>query len=289
MIIADYSAIAVANIFVQNVQNELNEDLLRHMTLNSLRMHNLKFKREFGQMYIACDHRSWRKSVYPQYKASRSKGREESPIDWDEVYTWVEKIKNEIDQYSPYKVIHIEGAEADDIIATLVETTQEFGKCEPVKIISNDKDFIQLQKYSNVSQFAPVLKKNLTDKDPTRYLFEHIVRGDSGDGVPNIFSDDDVFITEGKRQSPVSKKKLEALYQSWLTGKIEFEKVEHERNFQRNQKMVDLSQIPDDIRTKILQRYEEVNTIPIPSSNTFLNYLIKNRCKKLISNLTEFY
>ena len=289
MILIDYSGIAVANIFVQNVQNDLSEALLRHMILNSIRMHNLKFKREFGQIYIACDHRSWRKSVYPQYKASRSKGREESDINWDEVYSWVEKIKNEIDEYSPYQVIHIESAEADDIIATLVETTQEFGKCEPTLIISNDKDFLQLQKYSNVSQFAPIQKKKLVEKDPTRYLFEHIVRGDSGDGVPNIFSDDDVFITEGKRQSPVSKKKLEALYQSWLKGKIEFEKIEHERNFQRNQKMIDLSQIPDDIRAKILRRYEEVNNTPIPSSNSFMNYLIKNRCTKLVANLTEFY
>ena len=271
------------------MQNDLNENLLRHMILNSLRMHNLKLKQEYGQIYIACDHRSWRKSAYPQYKAARSKNRERSDLDWDEIFSWVGKIKQELDEFSPYRVIHVEQAEADDIIAVLVETTQEFGKCEPVKIVSNDKDFLQLQKYSNVSQYAPVLKRTLTEKDPRRYLFEHIVRGDAGDGVPNIFSDDDVFITEGKRQSPVSKKKLEALYQSWLQGDIQFEKIEHKRNFQRNQKMVDLGQIPDDVRERILDRFNEVNTLPTPSSTTFMTYLIKNRCKQLVANLTEFY
>ena len=47
----------------------------------------------------------------------------------------------------PYQMLKVSGAEADDIIATLVESTQEFGQHEPVLIISGDKDFIQLQRY----------------------------------------------------------------------------------------------------------------------------------------------
>lgn len=289
MIIIDYSAIAVANIFVQNMQNDLSENLLRHMILNSVRMYNLRFKNDFGQIYIACDHRSWRKGIFPQYKANRSKGRDASPINWEEVYGWVEKIKKEIDQYSPYIVLHLRDAEADDIIATLVESTQEFGKNEPVKIISADKDFVQLQKYSNVSQFSPTLKKEIKDKDPTRYLFEHIIRGDSGDGIPNIFSDDDTFIVEGKRQAPVSKKKLEALYQSYLNGNIEFEKVEHKRNFDRNKKLIDLAEIPSDVKNTIIEAINEKQAIKQPNSNVFLNYLIQKKCSKLITNLTEFF
>lgn len=289
MIIIDYSGIAIANIFVQNMANDLSEGLIRHMILNSIRMYNMKFKNEFGQIYIACDHSSWRKQVYTHYKANRLAGREASSIDWDEVYEWVGRVKDELDQFSPYIVLHIKGAEADDIIACLVESTQEFGKNEPVKIISADHDFLQLQRYSNVSQYSSIGKKELKTKDPIRYLFEHIVRGDTGDGVPNIFSPDDVFIDKNKRQAPVLKKKLEALYSSFLTGEIEFDKVEHKRNFARNKKMIDLSEIPADIKEKINAVIREKQTQPIPNSNVFLNYLIQKKCTKLITNLTEFY
>lgn len=289
-IILDYSGIAVASIFAQQINKEdLNESFLRHLVLNSIRMYNMKFKSDYGQMYIACDHSSWRKGVFEYYKANRKVARDQSSLDWSMLFDHLGKIRIELDQYSPYHVIHCEGAEADDIIATLVERTQDFGKGEPVMIVSSDKDFLQLQKYNNVNQFSSILKKPLIEKNPKRYLFEHIVRGDSGDGVPNIFSDDDTFVTEGKRQTPVSKKKMESLYEGFVSGTMQFEKVEHERNFHRNQKMVDLSKIPDNVISRIVQEIKEKESKQKPGSSVFMNYLIQKRCTKLISSLTEFF
>lgn len=289
MIILDYNGIAVSNIFVQHSNDILSEDLLRHMVLNSIKLYNSKFRGEYGQMYIACDHSSWRKEFYQYYKANRKKGRDSSSMDWNSIFDWLGTIRRELDEYSPYKVIHMQGAEADDIIATLVERTQEFGKGEPVMIISSDQDFLQLQKYSNVKQFSSIMKKPLTESDPHYYLFEHVVRGDSGDGVPNIFSDDDTFVNEEKRQSPISKKKLEALYKGYQAGKMVFDKVEHERNFHRNQRLIDLSKIPDEVKAKILTAIAEKEQKPKPNSNAFLNYLIKKRCTKHIESITEFF
>jgi 5'-3' exonuclease len=293
MIILDYSGIAVASIFAQRINpDELNESFLRHLVLNSIRMYNVKFKNDYGQIYIACDHSSWRKKVFEYYKANRKTAREQSDMNWTELFDWLGNIRRELDEFSPYKVLHVEGAEADDIIATLVQTTQDFGKNEKVMIISSDKDFLQLQKYKNVYQFSSVLKKPLVEKDPQYYLFEHIVRGDSGDGVPNIFSDDDTFVTEGKRQTPISSKKLKEMYQSFLTkgnDSIEFTNISHQRNFHRNQKMIDLSKIPESITEKIMQEIQEKENKKIPSNTMFMNYLIQKRCTKLISSLTEFF
>jgi hypothetical protein len=289
VIILDYSGIAISNIFVQHANDDISEGLLRHMILNTIRMYNVKFKNDYGHMYIACDHRSWRKQVFEYYKANRKKGREESDMDWASIFDWLGKIKEELAECSPYTVVHVTGAEADDIIATLVEQTQEFGKDEPIMIVSSDKDFLQLQKYPNVHQFSSILKKPLIEADPKRYLFEHIIRGDSGDGVPNIFSDDDTFVVDGKRQKPVSKKKLEAMYQGYLNGNIEFEKVEYERNFHRNQKMVDLSKIPADVVGEITTEIQTAKEFNQGTSATFLNYLIQKRCNKLIPQLTEFF
>ncbi len=290
MTIIDYSGITISAIFVQNLQNDLSEDLLRHYTLNSIRMYNKKFRDKFGpDIYIACDHSSWRKRVYEYYKANRKTGRDKSDLDWDTIYGWLNKIKDEIDQFTPYYVVSSYGAEADDVIAILVEQTREFGKSEDVMIVSSDKDFLQLQKYPNVHQFSSIRKKFLVEPDPKKYLFEHIVRGDGGDGVPNIFSDDDTFVTD-KRQHPVYKAKLDKLYESWLTsGEPDFENETHKRNFHRNQKMIDLSKIPDDVVKDVELVIEQKRAQGKVSGTVMMNYLIKRRCQKLLEALPDFF
>lgn len=289
MQIIDFSGIIISNIFVQNVKDELSEDLLRHMTLNSIRMYHKKFRDKFGKdLFIACDHSSWRKNVFKEYKGNRAGNREASDIDWDQVYGWLNNITNEIDQFTPYHVIQKYQAEADDVIAVLVERTQEFGKCEDVIIISSDKDFLQLQKYPNVYQFSHMKKKLIKEKDPRKFLFEHIVRGDGADGIPNMFSDDDTFITD-KRQTPITKKKFDKLYKSYLNGNIDFENDTHKRNFQRNQKMIDLSCIPADLVDEINEIIDEKLKKPDITSNVLMNYLISKRCIKLLEALPDFF
>lgn len=283
MIIIDYNGIALGAIITQKLAIE--EDLIRHMILNTIRMYNKKFRDEYGQIVIACDSTSWRKKYYPQYKFKRKANREESTtMDWDEVFRIVNKIREELRENFPYKVLHIDHCEADDIIGILSENTQEFGKDEPVMIVSSDHDFIQLQKYKNVKQFSPMTKKMITHKNPRQYLFEHIARGDSGDGVPNILSPDNTFV-DGIRQSPITQKKIDL----WLENIENLESVmdtDTYRNYCRNRKMIDLSQVPDHLKQDIINTYESTNAA---SKLKVLNYLIKNRCKQLIESVQEFY
>jgi hypothetical protein len=282
MIIVDYSGIAISSILSQP-QLQVSEELVRHIILNSLRMYNVKYRDTYGKMVIACDGgSSWRKEHFPQYKANRKKNRENSPIDWQELFEILNVVREEIKANMPYKLIHVPGVEADDVIATLVETTQEFGCNERVMIISADKDFIQLQKYVNVKQFSPMTKAIVSDKDPISYLQEHILRGDNGDGVPNVLSPDDVFVTEGKRQKPLMDKKVQEWKKSW--DKLQTVMTEEEyRNFQRNQLMVDLSRIPEDRKASIISTYESAKPTP-----NVLNYLITKRCAQLIGSAEEF-
>jgi hypothetical protein len=268
--------------------------MLRHMTLQTIKLYAKKFGPEFGQIYLACDHSSWRKQYFKYYKANRKKTRDASDMDWDEVFSWLDTVKQELIDFSPYKVLHVNGAEADDIIATLVHRTQIpdpgplgfGGDKEKVMIVSSDKDFLQLQKFSNVKQFSSVRKKLLTEKDPNRYLFTHLIKGDSGDGVPNVFSDDDTFVTD-KRQTPVRKTKLEAMYENWRhTGEVP---ADIKRNFDRNQLMIDLDYIPEDIKAVINAEIERVETIPSPNINKFMTYLVSKRCSKLLPAIKDFY
>lgn len=281
MIIIDYNGIAIGNIITQKL--DIQEDLIRHMILNTIRMYNKKFRDKYGQVVIACDASSWRKEYFPQYKFKRKEGREESSIDWNEVFRIINLVREEIRDNLPYKVIHVQGAEADDIIGALALETQEFGKNEPVMIVSADKDFIQLHKYDNVRQYSPMTKKFIEDKNPRMYLFEHILKGDSGDGIPNCLSGDDTFV-DGIRQSPMTQKKI-ATYLA-ATDIKEAMGEEIYRNYCRNKKLIDLEEMPDALRSEIINTYESTKASP---KMKVLTYLIQKRCKLLIESVEEFY
>ncbi len=280
MIIADYSGIAISNLFT--MREQLSEGLVRHMILNSLRSYNVKYREEYGEMVIACDGgNTWRKQIFPQYKASRKKNREESGLDWAEFFRILGVVRDEIRENLPFKVIHLQGVEADDVIATLTEKTQDFGQGQPVMIISSDTDFVQLHRYKNVKQFSPMKKAMIKEADPVRYLQEHILRGDSGDGVPNVLSADDVFVSGG-RQSPIRAKQIDEWVANW--DKLDYHmNPQQYRNFQRNQKLIDLSSIPTEKKAEIINTFDTVKT----KSNT-LNYLISKRCSQLIECAEEF-
>lgn len=286
MIIADYSGIAIASIFSQDRPEEIEEALIRHMILNRIRMYNTKFRDEYGEMVIACDSSSWRKEAFPQYKAKRKSNRDESPLDWGHFFNLINTVRDEISEKMHYPVVIADRAEADDVIAQLVESTQEFGKNEPVMIVSSDKDFFQLHRYSNVKQFSPMKRDFVKVDDPDFYKFDHICRGDSSDGVPNILSSDDSF-TEGIRQKPMRAKKI----QEWYGAKDEGELLEmmgHEtyRNYCRNKKVIDLDCIPQDIKENISDKY---NLQTNKDRGNVLPYLIEKRCSMLINSVTDFF
>ena len=284
MMLIDYNQIALSNIIVQKLNDE---NMIRHMILNSIRMYNKKYRDQYGQMVICCDGmNTWRKQYFPQYKAARKKNRDnQTDTDWPEIFRILNLVRDEIRENLPYKVIHLEGCEADDVIGTLALQTQEFGKDEPVKIISSDKDFIQLHRFKNVSQFSPMQKKEVTDKNPHIYRFNHIIKGDAGDGVPNVKSADNVFVEEGLRQTPIRAKQVE----EWLDNSEKLSEVmdtEVYRNYQRNKKLIDLTEIPENISEMIINTF---NNSKKPMQMKALNYLIKKRCNLLIESVEEFY
>jgi len=282
MILIDFNGIAIGNVVVQRLSAD--ENLIRHMILNSIRMYRQKFHREYGEVVIVADGAgNWRKDAYPQYKASRKKSRDESSIDWDEMFRIINMVRDEIRDNFPYKVMHQYGCEADDVIAQIAMETQEFGKHEPVMIVSADKDFIQLQKYDNIKQFSPMTKKYVKHDNPRLYMMEHIFRGDGGDGVPNVLSDDNVFV-EGRRQSPVTKKKIEA----WLEAEDLQSAMGDDiyRNFLRNKKLIDLTETPQNIKSEIINTYESQD--PSKNKSKVFNYLIQKRCKLLLESVQEF-
>ena len=279
MIIVDVNQIMISNLMVQiNGRNavELNENLVRHMVLNSLRGHNKKFRKEYGEMVIACDSKNvWRRQVFPNYKAGRKANREKSGHNWELIFDILANVKNEIKQFLPYKVIELETAEADDIIAVLCRRIKE-----KILILSGDKDFIQLHN-ERIRQYNPVLNKFVgKDENPSLYIREHILRGDRSDGVPNVLSDDNVFI-EGRRQTPLSKKKIEA----WVNEVVPTFTEEQQKNYERNRQLIDLNCVPRELEDKINREFDNFE---VATRDKILGYFINKKLKTLIESIDEF-
>jgi hypothetical protein len=248
------------------------------MVLNIIRNHVKNFKKEYGDVVLCCDNRKyWRKEFFPFYKAGRKKTREKSDLDWHLIFDMLAKFKIELKENFPYKVIDVEGAEADDIIGTLVPV---YSPHEKILILSSDGDFLQLQKYQNVKQYNPAQKKYIKSDNPLLELKEKIIRGDKGDGIPNIFSPSDCFVRD-LRQKPITKGVLEKLMEKHYG---EWEDMSAREGFVRNQVLIDLSLIPGDVKRQILNTYEETK----PAKGKLLNYFIEHKLKNLMEVIEEF-
>lgn len=296
MIVVDYSQAIISSIMAEVGNRKditIDVDLVRHMVINTIRSHKVRFGREYGEMVLACDSRKyWRKQVFPYYKANRKKARQESGFDWASIFDAINLIKEEIQSNFPYKVVEVEGAEADDVIATLAKWAYNndikegtlVPEPKPLLIISGDHDFIQLQKYSNVRQYSPIQKKFVKATMPsTHYVLEHIFKGDKGDGVPNVLTADDAIVT-GERQKPVSSEKMK----SWIEDPSTMPTDERfKRNFDRNKTLVDLDSIPPDISEAIINTFCNLDTTG-RNHGTLLNYFIYNKMKLMIEHLEEF-
>jgi len=281
MILVDLNQVMIANLMA-NTRGDANarpdKDMIRHMILNSLRGFNLKFREEYGKMVLCADaDNPWRRDIFPNYKYQRRQNRVEGETDWNTIFSIMGEIRWELSKYFPYMLLHIAKCEADDIIATLIGMRQE----EKYLIVSGDKDFIQLQHYGDVYQFSPFLKSYVGEQvDPTIFLREQIIKGDRSDGVPNILSDDDIFV-RGDRQKPINKKRLE----EWSNIDNIPLGSETRKYYERNKKLIDLSMIPEDIKSAIINRY---NDYKVNDRSQLLNYFIDNKMKSLIENINDF-
>ena len=281
MIIVDLNQVMLSNLMMQlgnHTNAKIEENMVRHMILNSLRSYKVKFGNEYGELVIAADNYNyWRKKFFPYYKANRKKSQEKSDLDWGAIFETLNKIRQEIKDYFPYRVIEIESAEADDVIATLV---REHSENEKILIMSGDKDFIQLHIWPDVKQYDPVRKRWITHNDPEQYLKEHVLKGDSGDGVPNILSEDNCFVV-GSRQKPLTSKRIERI----LNTDPENLEANIARNYFRNAMLIDLSNVPEEIKEKVITSYNEQSG---KDRSKLMNYFISNKLRNLIENIGEF-
>lgn len=297
MILVDYSQVALSAILtfqreLKGTESEV-KNLIRHVTLSTLKSYKKKYGKEYGELVICCDGRKyWRREVFQYYKAGRKKARDASDLDWTLIFDTLSEMRDDISKHFPWKVIHIDRAEADDVIAVMAKWSQTNGfiqqglmeEPQKVLILSSDGDFIQLQKWVNVSQYSPMQKKQI--KATKRELYEkfitHVVKA-GDDGIPNILSPDDIFLQEGVRQKRISSQRLDDFLEKGFDA---CRNDEERRNWHRNLQLIDFEFIPEDVAQTIVDAY--LNNKPTGDKMSVMNYLIENRCRLLLDELDDF-
>ncbi len=301
MIVVDFMGVVLADIMANkdfHKTNVVDEDLIRHVTLNGLLSIKKAHSKKFGEIVISCDYKgNWRKNVFPLYKAKRSIDRDKDKEKWENIFKFIRKIIDELKETFPYKVLEVESCESDDIIAVLAKWSQTNDLEEslfdvqpkPFLIISKDTDFFQLQKYKNVKQYSKTDKKFLTCENIEEFMFDHIARGDAGDGIPNITSPDDCFVT-GTRQKPITEKKIQTWKDELSTGDIqttfcELDVEQIRKNYERNKTLIDFEYIPEVLQNEIINKYVSYEC---NSRSNLLNYFVKNKLRTLLDSIQEF-
>jgi hypothetical protein len=280
MILIDANQIAISHLMVRHkIENEINIDTVRRSIVRVLARIAKRFGDEYGKMVLCYDDKDyWRRQIFPYYKQNRKKERENSKYDWDKVFSVLNKIRDEVRSNFPYHVIQVQGAEADDVIASLVRMNLRTAQPEPILILSADKDFIQLHRYPLVKQYDPIRNRWIENPDPVGFLQEHIVRGDRSDGIPNILTCDDAIVT-GKPQKKMSKEKISSLASM---KPDEFTNFIRLRNWKRNSELIDFSKIPLPVVERIISSY----TRSKPSQSLKLEYFIDNDIQDLIEEFS---
>lgn len=281
----DFSQIVISSAIEYHSQTKesIEIPLLRHITISNLLFYKKKFKLSVDNLIVCADGRDyWRKGVFPLYKQNRKKDHDKSSFNWDQFFEDFNQIKTEIKTELPFNMVEVYGCEADDVIAVI--SKQQCPHQDRIIIVSSDKDLIQIQENMcpKVEQWSPFHKKMISPQTNSYSLFEHIIRGDAGDGIPNILSDDDVFMNDSKRSKPIRATNIMQWEQSGGLSYPESFCVSEEMlgRFNRNLNLIDLRQIPDCFVQKIV---EEFTNYQRPSANVF-GYLTKHKLKKILES-----
>lgn len=298
MIAVDFHQVVISNLQMQmkgqaHRGNPEAKSLIMHMILTTLLSYKKKFSKEYGQIVIATDSKKyWRREVFPLYKGHRKRDRDKSDVDWDFIFECMNETKAALREYFPYKLLEIEGAEADDVIACLAKYSQDNNliqvgvldsEPEPLMIVSSDTDFMQLQKYPNVKQWSPMQKKMLKPSTTLKeFVIEHVCTGDAGDGIPNICSPENSLF-EKIRQKPFKKTRLPDFLNKGIDACLN---EDEQRRYQLNERLIDFEFIPQRIYDAIINEYEMQK--PTGGKQTVFNFLLKNRMKHLMENAGDF-
>jgi DNA polymerase-1 len=278
ILLVDFSGIAFSTYFVNRI-NLNNTNFWRFLVLNSIQAMINEINP--NEVVLCMDYASWRKDIFPYYKSNRKKTQ--NTEEFENLFKEIKEFRIELKENFPYKIIQIWKGEADDIIAVL---SQNLSKNNEVIIGSTDKDMFQLAN-DKVKIYNPIKNEFVEGKDKN-YLLELIMHGDSGDGIPNVRSDDDVFVIKEKCQKDFGPKTIQNIlntigFEKWYSEQPE----DIKKKFQRNKQLISLSLdvIPKELQDKIMEEYK---VKPTNDPQKMMHYFAEKQMTSFYDCLDKF-
>jgi hypothetical protein len=276
MILIDLSQVAYALAYY--LPQPLAERDFRQAILLKIAQVRGRLMKDYGKTTILCCDGAtpyWRHDVFPLYKMGRhrQKGREHR----EAASRLLKQFIPEFAEAFPFRTICIPHIEADDIIATVA-----ISAVHPTVIVSRDTDFVQLESNRHVRRFHPFdLYMYERSESPEDELLTKVIRGDTTDCIPNVLSEDHVFVSQGTRQKTMTAKRFETIRDTLVASGWEALPRELHRQYQRNEALISADRIPEWVREAIRT---EMNHLP-PSGRAH-KYCMKHRLTNVMTELT---
>jgi len=263
-----------------------------HVTLQSLAAARRDQKAD--HIIFCLEGRSWRRDIYPPYKAHRDVKRMAATVtEQKEDAAFMEGYNNLLKflrDHTNVTLLQHEKLEGDDLIAGWIQNHPE----DEHVIISSDSDFHQLlsekvTQYNGVSQELHTINgifdykgKHVVDKktklpkkipDPKFILFEKCVRGDPGDNIFSAYPGARSKGTKNKvgiEEAFADREAKGYNYNNFMLQRwTDHNKVEHRvlDDYNRNVTLVDLAAQPPEIRQLI---DDTVRTCAVTKNNPMI-------------------
>lgn len=268
-----------------------NYDYWKYLVFNSI--YRMLYKERIHEVILALDSPSWRKIVYPLYKAHRAKKKEESKVDWDLFHLKKNEFLDEIKTYLPIKVIGVNRAEADDILGTLINHK----KTENAIVVSMDADYLQLSGKCRI--YSPIKKEFVKVADPEKFLLYTSLCGQKKDNIFNVKTPHNWPDT--KKKPPLGEKGIDKMIlnrelDTFLDTPIVYEfdnedgqkyseTVLPRKMYELNRKLIDFDCTPKVMSEKTLEVYENYKIRCSPED--VYTYINKMNWREMIENFTQ--
>ena len=272
VILFDFNNLLFRNVFSKDINIHSTDPdwmLWRYNVYNSVYQSIWKHRTVKEVILAVDDKNSWRKAYFRRYKESRKKQRDKSDVNWKELFENIENIVADLRHHMPFKVIKIRSAEADDVIGVLATVLRD--NCV---VISNDEDYLQLCS-DRVKIYNPGKKEYTVCDDPQGFIHKKSYIGQKKDDIFNIITPSDWGETEettGKRKPGFGevayRKVLNEGFDEWLDKRHInkwYGEIDVKENLKRNKILMDFNYIPQTIKGRIIDAYNNY-TFPPPSN-----------------------
>jgi len=239
-------------VFMKHFDDTYMKNLIKFKNMYNIPYENMIVVRDCPRETI------WRMNLYPEYKANRKNtcSYKNKKYNIGNIFKHIyNSLYPQLEKQYGFKILKVDNAEADDIIAVLASKIRELDKNRLIVIISNDNDYLQLvNEKTLIWSLQNKLLNTKVETTAEEILLRKILKGDDSDNIPSLIGN----INEKDLNEMIKDpKKLN----EWLDNN-----PDKKEGYVSNRKLIDFQFIPDEIKNLIINECKDI--FPAPEVET---------------------